>query len=67
MVITKYGKEIGYGHNTISAIASACRNDAVLAEEIENFVKKLGYSFEDTTNDASEDEVSKPVSDFESF
>lgn len=67
MVIIKYGREIGYGHNTISAIASACRNDAVLAEEIENFVKKLGYSFEDTTGDESKIDVAKPVSDFESF
>lgn len=67
MIITKYGREIGYGHNTISAIASACRNDAVLAEEIENFVKKLGYSFQDMTDDESKIEVTKPVSDFESF
>lgn len=67
MVITKYGREIGYGHNTISAIASACRNDAVLAEEIENFVKKLGYSFEDETDNDIKIEGTKPVSDFESF
>lgn len=67
MVITKYGREIGYGHNTISAIASACRNDAVLAEEIENYIKKLGYSFEDETDNEIKIEGTKPVSDFESF
>lgn len=67
MVITKYGREIGYGHNTISAIESACRNDAVLAEEIENFVKKLGYSFDDETYNEIKIEGTKPVSDFESF
>lgn len=67
MVITKYGREIGYGHNTISAIASACRNDAVLAEEIENYIKKLGYSFEAETDNDIKIEGTKPVSDFESF
>ena len=67
MVITKYGREIGYGHNTISAIASACRNDAVLAEEVENYIKKLGYSFEDETDNDIKIEGTKPVSDFESF
>jgi hypothetical protein len=67
MVITKYGREIGYGHNTISAIASACRNDAVLAEEIENYIKKLGYSFEEQKDDEGEIDVVNPVSSFESF
>ena len=67
MVITKYGREIGYGHNTISAIASACRNDAVLAEEIENYIKKLGYSFEGQIDDECEIDVVNPVSSFESF
>lgn len=67
MVITKYGREIGYGHNTISAIASACRNDAVLAEEIENYIKKLGYSVEEQLDDEGEIDVVPPVSSFESF
>lgn len=67
MVITKYGREIGYGHNIISAIASACRNDAVLAEEVENYIKKLGYSFEEQLDDDGKIDVTDPVSSFESF
>jgi hypothetical protein len=39
----------------------------VLAEEIENYIKKLGYSFEEQIDDEGEIDVVNPVSSFESF
>ena len=68
MRVEKYERLIGQGKNKLDVIFDACRNDAVLFEEVANLVVRLGYKIEQEPQDDTHPELLKgPVTSFESF